>query len=96
MFGERLKELRESKGMTQEFLAELLNVSRQSIGVYENNNVDPGINTLVKIADIFNISLDYLLGRTDEKYNISLLDKDTKEFLLKIHELAKDYKITKK
>lgn len=96
MFGDRLKELRENQGMTQGFLAELLNVSRQSIGGYENNNVDPGMDILVNIADIFNISLDYLLCRTEEKHNINLLDADTKEFLLKVIELANDYKIIKK
>lgn len=96
MFGDRLKKLREDQGMTQYELAELLNVSRQSIGGYENDNVDPGIDTLVKIANIFNISLDYLLCRTEEKHNINLLDEYTKEFLLKIHDLVSDYKIIKK
>lgn len=96
MFGKRLKKLREDKGMTQGFLAELLNVSRQSIGGYENDNVDPGIDTLVNIADVFNVSLDYLLCRTKEKHNINVLDEDTKEFLLKVIEIADNYKITKK
>lgn len=96
MFGERLKELRDNHSMTQNDLAELLNVSRQSIGGYENNNVDPGMDILVKIANIFNISLDYLLGRTEEKYNINVLDQDTKEFLLKVIELANEYNIKKK
>jgi transcriptional regulator with XRE-family HTH domain len=96
LFGKRLKKLREDKGMTQGFLAELLNVSRQSIGGYENDNVDPGIDTLVNIADVFNVSLDYLLCRTKEKHNINVLDEDTKEFLLKVIEIADNYKITKK
>jgi transcriptional regulator with XRE-family HTH domain len=96
LIGERLRKLREDKGMTQGFLAELLNVSRQSIGGYENNNVDPPIDILVKIADVFNVSLDYLLGRTEEKYNISLLDSDTREFIMKIYELVHDYNIKKK
>lgn len=96
MFGDRLKKLREDQGMTQYELAELLNVSRQSIGGYENDNVDPGIDTLVNIANIFNISLDYLLCRTDEPYNTSLFDEYTKEFLIKIQELKNYYKITKR
>lgn len=96
MFGERLKELRENQSMTQNVLAELLNVSRQSIGGYENNKVDPGMDILVKIADIFNVSTDYLLCRTKEKYNLNLLNKTNKELLLKLYEAVNSYKILKK
>lgn len=101
MFGERLKQLRESQGLSQSELADYLNVSRQSIGGYENDNVDPGINTLVKIADRFNVSLDYLLGRTDEKENVNLLHNSNKkilneEVLIKISEIINSYNITEK
>lgn len=64
MFGDRLKELREEKEMTQEELGKLLNVSRQTISGYEAGAIEPSISNLIKLADIFNISLDYLLGRT--------------------------------
>lgn len=96
MLGNRIKLLRKEQGITQEQLADCLNVSRQSITGYENDGVEPSLSVLIKIADRFNISLDYLLGRTEEKHNINLLNEDTKEFLFKIHELVNDYKVIKK
>jgi len=101
LFGERLKQLRESQGLSQTELADYLNVSRQSVGGYENDNVDPGMDTLVKIADRFNISLDYLFCRTDEKENANLLHTSTKkifneEVLMKISDIINSYKIIEK
>ena len=64
MMGDRIKELREDKGYTQTELANILQVSRQSLSNYENEIVEPNINTLIKMADFFNCSLDYLTGRT--------------------------------
>jgi len=96
LLGDRIKLLRKEQGITQEQLADYLNVSRQSVTGYENDGVEPSLNVLIKIADKFNISADYLLGRTKEKHNINLLDADTKDFLLKVIELANDYKIIKK
>lgn len=96
MLGERIKLLRKDQGITQDQLAEYINVSRSSVNGYENDGVEPSLSVLVKIADRFNVSLDYLLERTEEKYNINALDKDTKEFLLKVIEIANDYKILKK
>ncbi|KJZ83191.1 helix-turn-helix domain-containing protein [Clostridium butyricum] len=94
--GERIKLLRKEQGITQDQLAEYINVSRSSVNGYENDGVEPSLNVLVKIADRFNVSLDYLLERTEEKYNINILDTDTKDFLLKVIELANNYKIIKK
>lgn len=96
MLGNRIKLLRNEQGITQEQLGDYLNLSRSSVKGYENDGVEPSLSVLVKIADVFNVSLDYLLGRTDEKYNINLLDEGTKDFLLKIHELVNNYKIIKK
>lgn len=96
MLGDRIKILRNEQGVTQEQLADYLNISRSSVKGYENSGVEPSLNVLIGIADVFNISLDYLLGRTEEKHNINLLDADTKEFLLKVIDIANDYKITKK
>lgn len=96
MFGERLKLLRENQGMTQSELAISLNVSRQSVGGYENDFVDPGMDILVKIADRFNVSLDYLLCRTNERDNFNLLDSTNKEVLLKIYEIINSYEMIKK
>ncbi|NME95380.1 helix-turn-helix transcriptional regulator [Clostridium cochlearium] len=84
MFGDRLKELREEKELTQEELGKFLNVSRQTISGYEAGSIEPSIKNLIKLADIFNVSLDYLLGRTKERYNLNLKDKKDKDLIIDI------------
>jgi transcriptional regulator with XRE-family HTH domain len=66
-FGERLRLLREESNLTVEQLAEKLDIVKQTISKYENNQREPKYETLVKIAEIFNVSLDYLFGRTDKR-----------------------------
>ncbi|MHB9949470.1 transcriptional regulator [Clostridium botulinum] len=92
MFGERLKELREEKELTQEELGKLLSVSRQTVSGYEAEIIEPNINNLVRLADIFNVSLDYLLGRTKERYNLNLENKKNKELLLDLIKVIDKYK----
>lgn len=67
MFGERLKILRTEKKMLQKELAELMKVSPSTIGMYERGQRDPDTNTLKFLAEYFNVSVDYLLGRSDVK-----------------------------
>lgn len=66
MFGERLASLRKRKGLSQYALAERLNFSRGQLANYEQGKREPDYNTLQKIADFFEVSVDYLLGRTDK------------------------------
>lgn len=66
-FGTILSELRKEKGLKRDELANLLGCSAAAIGNYENDNRCPDFDTLVKIADYFNTTTDYLLGRTDAK-----------------------------
>ena len=61
----RLKELRKKKGISQLRLATDLNTTQNTISRYETGERDPGIDELVKIADYFNVSVDYLIGRTE-------------------------------
>lgn len=61
----RLKELRKEKGISQLKLAMELNTNQNTISRYETGEREPGINELISIADYFNVSVDYLLGRTD-------------------------------
>lgn len=61
----RLKELREAKHLSQVRLAMELHLSQNSISRYENIEREAGYETLILIADYFHVSLDYLLGRTD-------------------------------
>ena len=62
----RLKELRKEKGISQLRLATELNTSQNTISRYETGEREPGIDELIKIADYFNVSVDYLIGRTDK------------------------------
>ena len=61
MLGEKLKEGRIAKGYSQEEVAEKLQITRQAISKWENNRTAPDIDTLVKLSDLYEISLDRLL-----------------------------------
>ena len=67
---ENLKSLRKEFGVSQKTLAEAIGVSQQSINKYENHNIEPDIATLIRIADFFNTSVDYIIGNTDIKRKI--------------------------
>lgn len=66
----RLKQLRKERGITQLKLAMDLNLNQNSISRYETGDHEADYETLIKIADYFNVSIDYLLGRTNNP-NIS-------------------------
>lgn len=59
---ENLRKLREEFGLTQKELAEKMNVAKATIYFYEQNKVSPSTEMLIKLADYFNCSIDYLLG----------------------------------
>ncbi len=61
----RLKEIRKSKGISQLKLAMDLNTNQNTISRYETGEREPGITELINIADYFNVSVDYLLERTN-------------------------------
>lgn len=88
MFGDRLKSLRKALGLTQKELGDKLNVSGRVIGYYESNDRFPDKETLTDIADFFDVSVDYLLGRSDAKNNsiIAKIDETEKD----IEELLED------
>lgn len=67
MIGDRIKKERIAKSITQKELSKLLDVSPSTIGMYEQNRRQPDSETLKKLANFFNVSTDYLLGRTDIK-----------------------------
>ena len=66
MYGQKIKDLRIENNLRQEDLANMLNVSQSTIGKYENEQLEPNITTLKKLADIFLCSIDYLVGRESE------------------------------
>ena len=62
IFGKRLKELRIEMGLGQVALANKLNVSKGIISLWENGLREPTMSSLISIAKLFNVSLDYLVG----------------------------------
>ncbi|WP_446002497.1 helix-turn-helix domain-containing protein [Weissella viridescens] len=66
--GNRLKELRESQQMSARQVSYKLGLSQNMYSSYERGEKEPTISTLKKIARLFNVSADYLLGLTDEKW----------------------------
>lgn len=66
-FAKSIRSLMEERGMTQDELAQAVGRTRQTVSQYVNGISEPGYDTLVKIADSFNVSVDFLLGRTDAK-----------------------------
>lgn len=64
-FGEKLKELRIEKGLSQRKLGEILGVCNQTVSFWETGSREPDLDALKEIADYFNVSADYLLGRED-------------------------------
>lgn len=67
MFQVRLKELREKAGLSQSALAKRLGFAQSTIGMWESGKNKPEFDTLTQIADFFHVSVDYLLGREDQK-----------------------------
>ena len=63
----RLKELRESRGLTQKEVAEIIGYSEISYARYENGKREPDISSLCKLAEYFNVTVDYLIGRGNLK-----------------------------
>lgn len=79
-----LKKLRLEAGISQQKLADIIGTSQQSVNKYENHNVEPDINSLIKLADFFGTSVDYLIGHTEinhiieEVYEYDLNDDEAK------------------
>ncbi|MGG0888979.1 helix-turn-helix domain-containing protein [Cytobacillus horneckiae] len=65
--GTRLKELRAERGLYQSDLAVILSVSLRQVQRYEKDESDMALSTAIFLADYFNVSLDYLIGRTDNR-----------------------------
>lgn len=62
-FGQILKQLRITKGLTQNELAKILDVSKSNISKYEAGSVEPNMSVLIRISEYFEVSVDYLLGK---------------------------------
>ncbi len=88
-----LKTLRNEFKISQQKLADAVGVSQQSINKYENQDVEPDIAILIKIADYFSVSLDYLVGRIPSPdFSVAALSKDEKNIVSKYKTLTKKEK----
>lgn len=91
MLSKKIKELRIAHGLNQVELGRKLSVTKQTISNWENNNIQPSVDMLIKIADCFSVSTDYLLERdnkatlcvegltTEQISHLELIVKDLKE-----------------
>ena len=64
-FSERLRQLRTARDLSQLEFSKQIRLSKSSINMYERGEREPGLETLERIADYFNVSIDYLLERTN-------------------------------
>lgn len=80
----RIKEIRKSKNLSQAELANILGVSSSTIGMYEQDRRKPDKNMLLKLAQVLDVSVDYLIGASDimERFDIDLLADEISERLI--------------
>ena len=77
--GERILQLRRGLGLTQSKVAEKLGIQRPTYTRYEKGNIDPPADMIRKLADFFDVSTDYLLGKSDNPHDINLFLAETYE-----------------
>ena len=86
----KIKELREEKGISQQELANAVNISKSSISKYEKGDRTPELETFEAIADYFNVDMDYLKGKSEIRRKYIFTDDDNLE-VDKKKEFAKTY-----
>ncbi|QPI89303.1 helix-turn-helix transcriptional regulator [Lacticaseibacillus paracasei subsp. tolerans] len=86
--GERIAALRKEHSMTQPMLAEKMNVSQSTVTSWENDRRGVGNDDLLKLAKLFNVSTDYLLGRTNKRHYYELTAKDQKAIDEELEEIV--------
>lgn len=80
--GERIKQLRKENGMTQVDMAQKLGVTKGTVSTWETDSRVPGFDTLDKMCDMFQRSMDYLMGRSDDATPPVLSDEEQTELAL--------------
>lgn len=100
MLAKRLKELREEKGLFQKDIAKILQITTSAYGFYEQGKRSPDTLVIQRLADFFNVSVDYLLGRSnirnaaDPKFNYNLdVSGLPKEAILQVEEYIEFFKL---
>ncbi|MDR6884868.1 helix-turn-helix transcriptional regulator [Bacillus sp. 3255] len=92
--GEKIRSLREKRSLKQEDLAEMIDKKRTDISSYEIGRTMPNAETLIKIADVFRVSVDYLLGRTEDPHQIfenkEELPNESKQVIFRVTEMLQE------
>jgi len=88
--GERLKKARNDKGLTQMEAAKKLGVTNGALSGYERNYRDPDTNMLKEMAELYEVSLDYLVGNKFSNHEVGLSQKDERDIAKRMDELRKD------
>jgi HTH-type transcriptional regulator, competence development regulator len=96
MFPERLERLRKEKKLSQQYMGNLLGITRQAYAKYEKGDSEPDISTINKLATFFNVTADFLLGNTNNPNDTADQSKlykheQTYDSLAEITKLAKKY-----
>lgn len=87
----RLKELRNEKNLTQASVANAIHTSQRNIGRWENNEVLPTADFIIRLAEFFNVSTDYLLGLEDD-FGGRVSQKEAPQLNAEERELLQDYR----
>jgi len=104
-FGQRLLEARKKKNVSQDELAKQLGTKGPAIGRYERDEMKPSIDSAARMADLLDVSLDYLVGKTDQELDSKTLnrvlevqqlpDEDRKQVFMVVDALVRDFKAKK-
>lgn len=93
--GDRIKQLRQQRGWSQAQLSKKLNVHQKQISGYERGVHSPSIELLVRIAELFNVSLDYIaFDKREEKNIIPIADRELMQAVQQIDQLSPEDKAT--
>ena len=86
-YGDRLRSLREGYGLSQKELADRMKINRSTYARYETSSTQPDYDILNALADFYNVSVDYILGRTN---NNQLQSKDERDIAKRLEQVRKD------
>ncbi|MEK4702013.1 helix-turn-helix transcriptional regulator [Solibacillus sp. FSL R7-0668] len=91
-YGDRLRSLREGKGLSQKELADKLNINRSTYARYETSSTQPDYDILNAVANFYDVSVDYLLGRINEINKPLLSEKEERDMAKRMEKMKKDLK----
>lgn len=91
--GQRIRQLRKENNITQEELGKMYGLAKSTVSLYESGRSNPDDEIKQKIADHFNVSIDWLLGRTDERRTADEIIAEYKEKELEFEELFDRFNI---